>query len=409
MSGSIACYKACQVISRLAQKGHEVQVVATTSALKFVGTATLEGLSGKPVISDLFQSGNVMDHIHLARWADLIVVAPATAHFMSKMAYGLGDDLATTLFLAHDFTKPFLVTPAMNTAMYRHPTTQDSIKKLLAMGVQVLESASGVLACGETGFGRLLEADQILEAIEKSLVPNLQKTDPPMPTQKVPTNVPTKVLVTAGGTEEKIDDVRVISNLSTGQTGYRICRFLQEAGYEVELLRAQRAHILEHHDVPQHFFTDYQSLEFQLKNLLKDKRFTHVIHAAAVSDYSVEFVQAGSQKISASKLDSRQDLTLHLKTNPKLLSKLKSFSSNPHLKVIGFKLTSHMEREEQIKKVEKLLQVADYVVHNDITEIDKAQGQHKFTFWGLKKPRVYENVEQLTGGLIQALSTEAKT
>ena len=118
MSGSIACYKACQVISRLSQKGHDVQVVATSSALKFIGNATIEGLTGKPVISDLFSAGNVMDHIHLARWADLVIVAPATADFINKMASGISSDLASSLFLAHDFSKSFLVAPAMNTAMY---------------------------------------------------------------------------------------------------------------------------------------------------------------------------------------------------------------------------------------------------------------------------------------------------
>src|SRR5690606_33467299 len=124
MTGSIACYKACQLLSKLSQNNYEVQVVATASALEFVGNATLEGLSGKAVVSDIFAHGRNMDHIHLARWADLIIVAPATANFINKMAQGAADDLASTLFLAHDFTKPFLVAPAMNTSMYQHPATQ---------------------------------------------------------------------------------------------------------------------------------------------------------------------------------------------------------------------------------------------------------------------------------------------
>ena len=132
MSGSIACYKACQLVSKLVQKGHDVQVVATASALKFIGNATIEGLTGKPVISDLFSSGNVMDHIHLARWADLVIIAPATADFINKMSAGISSDLASSLFLAHDFKKPLLIAPAMNTSMYLHPTTQESVKKLPA-------------------------------------------------------------------------------------------------------------------------------------------------------------------------------------------------------------------------------------------------------------------------------------
>ena len=118
MTGSIACYKACNLISKLVQNDYDVQVVASASALHFVGNATLEGLTGKPVIHDLFQSGNIMDHIHLIRWCDLVITAPATANFINKISQGLGDDLLTTLFLAHDFKKPYLIAPAMNTSMY---------------------------------------------------------------------------------------------------------------------------------------------------------------------------------------------------------------------------------------------------------------------------------------------------
>ncbi len=397
MTGSIACFKACHVISKLVQQGHEVQVVATESALKFVGNATLEGLTGKPTLTDLFAGGNVMDHIHLVRWADLIIVAPATAHFMNKMAHGLGDDLASTLFLAHDFTKPFLVAPAMNTMMYRHPTTQESLKKLLSMGIQVLDSATGPLASGENGFGRLLEPEQILAEIERALQSKASPKHQKM--ESTPGKQAFKVLVTAGGTQEAIDDVRVISNISTGKTGYKIAHYLLEAGYDVELLRAQRAEIPAAADFPMHYFSDFRSLDNQLQKLLGEKQFTHVIHAAAVSDYSVESFSG--------KIDSSESLDIHLQPNPKLISKLKSYSQNPKLKVIGFKLTSHLPPEEQIKKVDKLLHDVDFVVHNDLSEIKP--DSHKFTLWGLKKPRIYENVEELSVGLIQAISTEVIT
>ena len=117
VTGSIAAYKSCQVVSRLTQAGCNVQVVASPSALQFVGAATWEGLSGNPVVSDLFEPGRAMDHIHLMRKADVILAAPASAHFMNRAAHGVGDDLLTTMFLAHDFKKPFLMAPAMNTAM----------------------------------------------------------------------------------------------------------------------------------------------------------------------------------------------------------------------------------------------------------------------------------------------------
>ena len=169
LTGSIACYKSCSVISRLKQKGHNLKVVLSPSSLEFIGKATIEGLTGETPITDMYASGNTMDHINLARWADLVLVAPATANYINKIAYGLGDDLLTTLFLAHDFTKPFLIAPAMNTKMYLHPTTQASIQKLRAMNIEILEAASGVLACGEIGSGRLLEPELILEEIEKFL------------------------------------------------------------------------------------------------------------------------------------------------------------------------------------------------------------------------------------------------
>ena len=169
LTGSIACYKACQVISRLVQADCEVQVVASPAALQFVGNATFEGLTGKSTISDLYAAGNVMDHIHLMRWADLIIVAPATANYVNKIAQGVGDDLLTTLFLAHDFKKPFLLAPAMNTSMYLHPITQNSIRKLKEIGIEILETASGVLACGETGFGKLLDPELIQKEIQSRL------------------------------------------------------------------------------------------------------------------------------------------------------------------------------------------------------------------------------------------------
>ena len=405
MSGSIACYKACQVVSKLAQKGHQVQVVATASALKFIGNATIEGLTGKPIISDLFASGNVMDHIHLARWADLVIVAPATADFMNKMASGISSDLASSLFLAHDFKKPFLVAPAMNTSMYLHPATQESVKKLKTMGVEILDSASGILACGETGYGRLLEAEQILEAVLKILPPGGSKKSEAAELKVKASNSasPTKILVTAGGTQENIDDVRVLSNSSTGKTGYRLAHYLFEAGYDVELLRASQAQIPETSDFPMVTFTDYKSLDQNLQNILKEKKFTHVIHAAAVGDYSIGSVIVNGKSVVASgKIDSSQDINLLLKVNPKLISKLKSYSSNPNLKVIGFKLTSHLSDAEVHQKVDKVLQDADFVVHNDLKDIK--EGQHKFTLWGLKTPQRFESVEQLSMGLMDAIS-----
>ena len=171
ISGSIAAYKSCIVISRLVQSGHEVQTVATRSALEFVGSATLEGLTGRAVFTDAFESGRKMDHIHLARWADVAVLAPATANTINRLAAGLADDPIGALFLAWGREKPYLIAPAMNVEMWNHPATQTSVKRLESWGVKVLPTEVGHQACGEVGEGRLLNPDRLYEEI-------LQKGEP---------------------------------------------------------------------------------------------------------------------------------------------------------------------------------------------------------------------------------------
>jgi phosphopantothenoylcysteine decarboxylase / phosphopantothenate---cysteine ligase len=374
MSGSIACYKACQVVSRLVQAGYEVQVVATSSALQFVGNATLEGLTGKPVVSELFESGNVMDHIHLVRWADLILTAPATANFINKAAHGVGDDLLTTQFLAHDFKKPYLIAPAMNTMMYLHPATQASIKRLREMKVEILETASGVLACGEVGWGRLLEPDLIVQEVELFLgVAGNQSEDIKKPVVKKSS----KVLVTSGGTQEPIDPVRVLTNKSTGTTGALIADTLINFGFDVTYLHAENAKLpsLECEKAP---FTSFSSLEKGLHDLLGSKRYQAVVHLAAVSDFS-------PVETSAQKMASDGDLTLHFKRNPKLIDQLRALAGNPDLKVVAFKLTAGVDKTAQKKAVTKLFEHsgADLVVQNDMSEM---KPQHVFHIFNRLDP-----------------------
>lgn len=174
LTGSISCYKACFAISRLVQAGIEVRTVATPSALRFVGSATLEGLTGHPVASDLWESGKAMDHINLARWADLALVAPATANTLNRLSAGLADDLVGSLFLAWEINKkPWWVAPAMNVAMFNHALTQASLAKLTTLGVRVLPTGSGALACGEEGEGRLLEPEQLVTEVLVQLSPKI--------------------------------------------------------------------------------------------------------------------------------------------------------------------------------------------------------------------------------------------
>ncbi len=165
LSGSIACYKACEVVSQLVQKDCEVKIACTPAALNFVGRATLEGLTGQPVFDGLFTPGAAMEHINLNKWADLCVLCPATADVLNKMAAGLGDDAVTALFLAFDFKKPYLVAPAMNQAMWAHPATKRSLETLRGWGVDVIAPGTGRQACGDVGQGRMAEPEDVLAAI----------------------------------------------------------------------------------------------------------------------------------------------------------------------------------------------------------------------------------------------------
>ena len=170
LTGSISCYKACTVVSRLAQAGVTVQTVATPAALQFVGRATLEGLSRRPVFTDVFEPGRALDHIELARAADLALVCPATANTINRLAAGLADDPVGALFLAWELkTKPWWIVPAMNAHMWQHPATAASLATLRSWGVTVLDPAEGPHACGEAGPGRLLEPEDIAARVLAAL------------------------------------------------------------------------------------------------------------------------------------------------------------------------------------------------------------------------------------------------
>jgi phosphopantothenoylcysteine decarboxylase/phosphopantothenate--cysteine ligase len=170
LTGSIACFKACELISRLAKRGIAVQTVASAAALRFVGAATLEGLTGRPPFTDLYQAGRAMDHIHLARWADAALVCPATANALNRLAGGLADEVIGALFLAWEPTaKPWLIAPAMNASMWEHPATRAARQRLAGFGVQLLPVGDGHLACGETGEGRLAEVSLLEDALLRAL------------------------------------------------------------------------------------------------------------------------------------------------------------------------------------------------------------------------------------------------
>jgi phosphopantothenoylcysteine decarboxylase/phosphopantothenate--cysteine ligase len=206
VTGSISAYKIADVVSELTKRGHQVQCVLTASARQFITPLVLETLSGRPVKSDMFGADiSGTEHIDLARWADIVVVAPATANVLAKLALGLADDLLTTIALAT--TAPLLIAPAMNTAMWEHPATQGHLQTLQQRGVAIIDPAAGTLACGEVGVGKLAPLPAIVAAIEFALVqPTTDLAD-------------LTVLITAGPTTSPIDAVRYITNHSTGRMG----------------------------------------------------------------------------------------------------------------------------------------------------------------------------------------------
>lgn len=168
MTGSIACAKATGLISTWVKQGDEVKVVCTPGALNFVGLATLEGLSGQKVMTSTYESEAMMDHIHVSRWADQLILCPATANVMNKLVAGIADDAVTTVFVAgYALKKPMLVVPAMNTMMWQYPATQNAVKTLTDWGVRIMLPESGDLACGEQGAGRMPEVETILQQVEQ--------------------------------------------------------------------------------------------------------------------------------------------------------------------------------------------------------------------------------------------------
>ena len=371
MSGSIACAKASSLISEWSKQGHRVRVACTRSATEFVGPATLQGLGAESVFDNVFAAGRAMEHISLGKWADIIVAAPATSNLINKLATGIADDAVTTLWqAAYGQGKPMFIVPAMNTRMWRYPATQESIVRLKQWGIHVLPVAAGELACGEQGEGRMLEPLEILQTVERLLT--------------VDRNVSgQRVLITAGGTREPIDSVRYIGNMSSGRTASRLADALITAGHEVSWLGADSA-VTPERPCDMSRFRSFDDLASQLQSLLATNDYDVVIHAAAVSDFSVASVQdeeAGLQKSTSGKLSSDSELLLRLKPNPKLLDRIRTWSGNPEVRVIGFKLTDTEDLQQRVSAVKKQFDHSkvDAVVHNDLTDI--SDKKHPFRLY----------------------------
>ncbi|MBX3020750.1 MAG: bifunctional phosphopantothenoylcysteine decarboxylase/phosphopantothenate--cysteine ligase CoaBC [Bdellovibrionales bacterium] len=391
MSGSIAAFKACQAISRLVQEGHEVQPVLTASALHFIGPATLEGLTGRAPLTNLWEQGRAMEHIHLTRWADMAVLCPASANTLAKIAHGMAEDLVGALTLAWPMNKPFHIFPAMNTVMLNATATQDNLRTLKARGFRVATTTPGALACGETGEGRLLEPEDILKTLFESNVARETR-------REATGSRAGRVLITAGATREAIDGIRFISNVSTGQTGAALADQLSARGWQVTYLHGQGAMrpTQTAHTVS---FTDYTDLDRKLKTELDQRDYDGVIHAAAVSDYSIEHPN------NEIKLSSEGDLTLRLKPNAKLLPKLKRYSRRPGLQVIGFKLTLNATEAETERRAESLInENVDAVVANDWAQVSKDRRRHPGRLVTRQGVWPFQNLEELAEALHMRLS-----
>lgn len=416
VSGSIAAYKSCVLASQLVQKGFSVQVALTPHAERFIGPSTFEGLTGHPPLIDTFESHHAMDHIHWIRRADLILLCPATANTINQMAQGIANNIVTTFFLAHDFKKPFWVAPAMNSAMYRHPITQNSMTKLKSFGLTFLEPTSGPLACGERGPGRLMEPEDILQAIENYFRQEAMTNEDTQPIEALPiessessSSIKEKILITSGGTQEPIDSMRVLTNLSTGTTGSRIAEAFVAAGFEVHYLKGRGAQCPFAADLITEF-SSFDDLDNKLQDLLARNEYRGVIHAAAVSDFHLSRILNGSnseelpfQEPESAKISSQDSILLELKPNFKILPRLKEYAKGPRKPtIIGFKFTATPDLEQREKAVKKVLRApsVDGIVHNDHSEIDRISGKHRFSFYRMNEKKVLGSLDELTFELV---------
>jgi phosphopantothenoylcysteine decarboxylase/phosphopantothenate--cysteine ligase len=361
MSGSIACAKASSLISDWTKQGHAVRVACTRSVAEFVGASTLQGFGAEVVFDNVFAPGQAMEHISLGKWADVIVAAPATSNLINKLSTGIADDAVSTLWqAAYGQGKPMVIVPAMNTRMWRYPATQESVARLKQWGIHVLPVGKGELACGEIGDGRMLEPPEIMHMIERLLGHDRQAGGK-------------RILITAGGTKERIDSVRYIGNMSSGRTAASLADELADTGHSVTWLGAKDA-VRPFAVARTEQYYSFTDLETQLRTLLGSAEYDVVIHAAAVSDFSVGGIEAdedGPVNINGGKLSSGSELLLRLKRNPKLLDSLKDWSCNPAVKVIGFKLTDTEDKQQRLAAVRKQIDNSgvDAVVHNDLSDI----------------------------------------
>jgi len=342
--GGIAAYKSLEVIRLLKKKGSSVKTILTNNAKNFVTPLSIASLSQEKVYTDLFNSDNEseMDHISLSRWSDLILIAPATANTISKISFGLSDDLASTVVFASD--KKIFIAPAMNVRMWEHQSNKDNLKKLTDFGHEIIGPEIGEMACGEYGMGKMSEPETIINHISNYF-------------KKLESNKKFKALVTAGPTQEHIDPVRFISNKSSGKQGYEIARSLVENGFDTTLISGPtNLNPIKGTNLIKVKSAD-EMLEATLNNLPTDI----AIFSAAVADFKVknkEKEKIKKNKISELSLERNTDILGHVSNHNSLRPKL----------VVGFAAETNSLKNNSLKKLSE--KNCDWIIANDISKND---------------------------------------
>jgi phosphopantothenoylcysteine decarboxylase/phosphopantothenate--cysteine ligase len=341
VTGGIAAYKSPDLVRRLRERGAEVQVVMTQSAAEFITATTFQAVSGRPVRVDLWDPAGeaAMGHIELARWADLVIVAPATADFLARLAAGRADDLLSTLCLATE--SPIAVAPAMNRVMWANAATQANVATLAQRRVSVLGPAAGDQACGEVGEGRMLEPLELVARIDALLVPTGPLSGK-------------RVLITAGPTRERIDPVRFISNRSSGKMGFAVAQAARNAGAEVVLVSGPVSLATP----PGVRRVDCESAVDMLNAVTREVGKADVfISTAAVADYKP--ARPADQKIK--KGSDRMDLEMDRTTD--ILATVAASPERPKL-VVGF--AAETENVEQNARGKLLKKNLDMIAANEV-------------------------------------------
>lgn len=328
VTGGIAAYKAIDLASQLTKSGFEVKIALTKNAQRFVSALSFSAIINQGVHTDLFENSDPIPHIHLADWADLTIVAPATANIIAKAAQGIGDDLVSTILLSQP--KPVLFVPAMNVHIYEHPATQNNLKILKERGNYILEPETGLLACGYEGKGKYPPNEEVIYAIRCYL--------------KYPANLTgKKILVTAGATAEPIDPMRMITNKSSGKMGLSIARAFALRGAEVTLVYGIVTETIPYY-MKNSIFAPTAKLMYDAV-MKQAKNYDIIVQCAAVSDYKP--IKASTQKIKKSK-----NFNLELIATPDILEQLGK-NKPPKQKLIGFAAESEHILENAKEKLQK--------------------------------------------------------